>query len=317
MNNKTIFIIGAGAIGKALAAFLKYEGKEVILLRGHLDDHSAYTEYIEVFLKNRKVVKAKVPVSTISNFSELNGLVVLTNKSYGNAAIAQKLQAKINDTPILILQNGLNVEKPFIENNFPQIYRCVLFATSQPLSENQLQFMPVSDSSVGIIAGSPEGLQAIVDEINTPNFRFKTEPNIHAKVWSKTIVNCVFNSVCPLLEIDNGIFYRNPAALSIAKRIINECIAVAATQGISLRTEEVLNSLLLISQHSDGQLISTYQDIINKRTTEIETLNVAIASIAHHLQEKELATETSLLGELIQIKSQIALLSPLDSTQKK
>lgn len=309
MNSKAIFIVGAGAIGKALAAFLKSEGKEVVLLRGHLDDHSAYTEQIEVVLKNSEVIKAEVPVSTISNYSELNGLVVLTNKSYGNAAIAQRLKAKINATPIVILQNGLNVEKPFIEHKFPQIYRCVLFATSQLLSENKLQFMPVSDSSVGIISGNTEGLLSIVNEINTQHFKFKTEPNIYAKIWSKTIVNCVFNSVCPLLEIDNGIFYRNSEALSIAKRVINECIAVAATQGILLSSEEVINSLLLISQHSDGQLISTYQDIINKRKTEIDTLNVAIATIANNLQEKKLAKETSLLGELIQIKSQIALSS--------
>lgn len=308
-KSRTIFIIGAGAIGKALAAFLKHEGREVIILRGHINDRSAYTEQIEIELADNEVIKAEVPVSTIRNYSALNGVVVLTNKSYGNQDIAERLKGKVNDTPLVILQNGLNVERPFIENGFPQIYRCVLFATCRPLSENRFKFMPVSDSSVGIISGNTERLLKVVNEINTPYFRFKTEPDIQTKIWSKAIVNCVFNSVCPLLETDNGIFYRNTGALTIAKRVINECITVASVQGISLNADNVLDSLLLISRHSDGQLISTYQDIINKRKTEIETLNVAVAGIASTLGEKGLAKETGLLGELIQIKSEIALLS--------
>lgn len=308
-KNRTIFIIGAGAIGKALAAFLKQEGKDVMILRGHLNDHSTYTEQIEIQLADNEVIKAELPVSTIRNYSELKGIVVLTNKSYGNRDIAERLKGKLNDTPLVILQNGLNVEFPFIENKFPQIYRCVLFATCLPLSKNRLKFRPVSDSSVGIISGNTKELLKVVNELNTPQFSFKPEPDIHTKIWSKAIVNCVFNSICPLLETDNGIFHRNTNALNIAKRIINECVTVAATQGISLSADNVLGSLLHISRHSDGQLISTYQDIINKRKTEIETLNVAIAGIADNLEEKGLAKETGLLGELIQIKSEIALLS--------
>ncbi|RFZ84203.1 hypothetical protein DYU05_00805 [Mucilaginibacter terrenus] len=38
---------------------------------------------------------------------------------------------------------------------------------------------------------------------------------------------CVFNSVCPLLEVDNGAFYREPAAMKLAERIIEECAIMA------------------------------------------------------------------------------------------
>jgi 2-dehydropantoate 2-reductase len=36
-----IFIVGNGAIGKALAVFLKLQDKDVIILRGSVDDDSS------------------------------------------------------------------------------------------------------------------------------------------------------------------------------------------------------------------------------------------------------------------------------------
>jgi len=54
---------------------------------------------------------------------------------------------------------------------------------------------------------------------------------------------------------------------------------------------------------SDGQKISTYQDILNKRETEIETLNFAVAKAAGG---KINIHVTALLGELTKIKSELS-----------
>ena len=127
-NQEIIYIIGAGAIGKALAVFLTLEGKKVIILRGSIDDRSHFFETIEIETDSETTVSAKVEISTISNYPVLIGLIVLTNKSFGNKSLAEKLKSKITDSPIILLQNGLNVEQPFIDNHFRQIYRCVLFS---------------------------------------------------------------------------------------------------------------------------------------------------------------------------------------------
>jgi 2-dehydropantoate 2-reductase len=112
----------------------------------------------------------------------------------------------------------------------------------------------------------------------------------------------VFNSVCPLLETDNGIFHRNPQALQIAECLVAECLCVAEQQGIKLNLAAVIDSLLLISRSSDGQFISTLQDIRNHRPTEIGTLNLAIAGMA---ATEQAVIETRLLGQLTLLKSQL------------
>ncbi|MFT3751130.1 MAG: 2-dehydropantoate 2-reductase [Agriterribacter sp.] len=307
INGKPIFIIGAGAIGKALAVFLKQEQKDVILIRGHINDKAEYIENIEVELNNGEILKSDIHISTISNYSTINGIIILTTKSHGNQQIATSLKDKTGSSPLIILQNGLGVEASFINNVFPEIYRCVLFTSSQYLQNNKLRFKPASVSPIGVIKGSFENLDNIIENLNNPYLVFKPEKNIQPVIWTKAIINSVFNSVCPLLETDNGIFHRNEKALNIAKKVIDECIIIAAAEGIQLNAGNVLEKLLLISKTSNGQLISTYQDIISKRKTEIETLNISIALIADKLGKTGLAKETRLLGELIQIKSEISM----------
>jgi len=303
MNNY-IYIIGNGAIGKALAVFLKLENKNVTILRGTVNDGSINAEEITVTLPNQTEQKTEIEVNTINNFTALDGLIVLTTKSFGNQDIAHVLKGKVGTSPIVILQNGLGIEKPFIDNDFPEVYRCVLFATSQITGKNKLNFKPVASCPIGIVNGNEETQNKIAAQLNTANFQFKPELNINKVIWRKAIANSVFNSICPLLEVDNGIFYRDDQVMLIAKRIIAECISISKELGVSLEANEVIESLLQISKFSDGQLISTLQDINNNRLTEIDTLNLEIARIAATLGKENLVKETKILGELVKIKSE-------------
>jgi 2-dehydropantoate 2-reductase len=300
---KDVFIIGSGAIGNTLAVFLKLSGRNVVLIRGSVDDRSNYTENIQVVLNDRSVLEAEIAISTLSNFDELEGVIVLANKSYGNENLSRALQSKSKNSPIVILQNGLGVEQAFVDHDFAEIYRCVLFTTTQVIGHNKLRFKPVSISPIGTIKGDDSTLKEIVETLDNPHFRFQAETDIQPIIWKKAIINCVFNSICPLLEIDNGIFHRNEHVLEIAKRVVEECVEIAQTKGMSLSVDQVVENILLISRSSDGQLISTLVDINSKRKTEIETLNFAIVDAARILNKENAVRETKLLGELIRLKS--------------
>jgi 2-dehydropantoate 2-reductase len=301
-----IFIIGAGAIGKTLAVALKLSDKDVVLVRGSVDDGSRSVEKIEVVTNDGAKLEAEIEVGTFSRLSALDGIIVLTNKSFGNDNLARTLEATAKNSPLVILQNGLGVERPFTDHDFPEVYRCVLFVTSQMISTNQIGFKPVTISPIGIIKGSKANLQSVVEQLNSPIFQFKAEADIQTVIWTKAIINSVFNSICPLLEIDNGIFHREAQVLDIAKRVIAECAAIAKENGIDLEADEVVERLLLISKSSDGQLISTLQDINNNRPTEIETLNFEIVNTARILNRENAVVETKLLGELTRLKSELS-----------
>ncbi|HZX72947.1 MAG TPA: 2-dehydropantoate 2-reductase N-terminal domain-containing protein, partial [Cyclobacteriaceae bacterium] len=222
---KTVYIVGAGAIGKTLAVCLMNDGRKVVLLRGSVNNGETQKEIIHVTLSSQEIIEAEVTIDTLVNYRSLEGLVVLCNKSYGNAAIADALIKKIGHSPIVLLQNGLGVEQAFI--NFPAVYRCVLFVTSQPVTATDLIFKQVAVSPVGRINGGDEtSTDEIAALLNTPYFGFKAERDIQTVIWKKAIINSVFNSVCPLLDTDNGIFHRNPQVLQIAESVVAECLCV-------------------------------------------------------------------------------------------
>jgi len=300
-----VYIIGAGAVGKVLAVSLALNNRKVTLLRGSVDEQESRMEKIQVTTEQQGQLEATIEVSTLSNYPVLNGLIVLTNKSFGNAGLAGALKGKTGGSPIVLLQNGLGVEQVFVDNGFPQVYRCVLFMTSQVMQENALSFKPVTASPIGVIKGDANQVDPIVAQLNTPQFGFRAESDIQPIIWKKAIANSVFNSICPLLEIDNGIFHRDEAVMAVAKRVIKECVGIARAQGVALTEEEVTETVLMISRLSNGQLISTLQDINNKRPTEIDTLNFAIVQIAATLHLENTVTETRLLGELTKLKSDL------------
>ena len=299
MNNN-IYIIGSGAIGKALAVFLKKQNKQVQLVRGSVDNLLSTETEITVVGKDVTITES-ILTTTFSNLKDINGIVLVTTKTFANEKIAEKLRGIHGHYKMVLLQNGLNIETPF--NDFGKVYRCVLLSTSQVTGENEVSFKTVAASPIGNLDGLNEGLHVVIELINTPQFQLREETSILKFVWNKTVANCVCNTICPLLEIDNGIFHRNLEAKSLAVEIIEECVMMTETQGVILDAKEILGNLLLISQKSDGQLISTYMDILNHRPTEIDSLNLEIARIAHEIGRPELVKKTRFLGQLIALKS--------------
>ncbi|UZR95259.1 ketopantoate reductase family protein [Chondrinema litorale] len=301
--NTPIYILGAGAIGKALAVNLILAEKNVVLLRASQDDIPETTTLINCRYKGEELPPVKVKSISLSLVDALDGIILVATKAYGNEAMAQKLKGKTGSSPLVILQNGLGVEAAFIDADFPELYRCVLFATSESLSETEISYKPVAASTVGSVKSKKTDLQQLVQAISTTNFAFTDVDNIQKIAWQKTIINCVFNSICPLLNVDNGIFQRDNDVLQLAKEVIVECLQIAKASNINLSQEKIEERLLFISKSSDGQLISTLQDINNHRETEIDSLNLAIVSIAEKLGLQSHVTRTKMLGELIKIKS--------------
>ena len=166
--HKHIFVVGSGAIGKALAVFLSHAGRKVTVLRGSVDDGRTLTRRFTVEMESGLIHEADVEVATMNSLAKIDGIVVLATKSFGNEKLAGALKSKIGDSPIVLLQNGLGIEQPFLKCGYQQVYRCVLFVTSQSIDEVVVRFKPVATCPVGIAHGDEEQLNNIVAHLNTP-----------------------------------------------------------------------------------------------------------------------------------------------------
>lgn len=299
---KTIYILGSGAIGFPLAAYLVDAGRTVVAVRTSRKDVPKGTITVTVHSDANRI---STPVETISlsRLTGIDGTIVITTKSYANQAIALELKANAATGPVVIMQNGVGVEKPFLDADFSPIYRCVLYITSQATSEYDFTVRPVTASPIGIVNGDESGLKKCVEDLTTDGFPFRSEANIQREIWKKAIANAVFNSICPLLEVDNGIFVRDEETANLAREVVRECVTLTDRLGMGLSESELMEQILRISKASDGQLISTLQDIRIGRQTEIEFLNLEIARVAASMQPGLHLPRIELLGKMIVAKS--------------
>ena len=98
-------------------------------------------------MQDGTVCEADIEIRTLDTLPDIKGIVVLANKSFGNQQLAVSLKRKTGNSPLVLLQNGLGVEKAFVDQGFTEIYRCVLFVTSQTVDDSTVRFKPVGDSS--------------------------------------------------------------------------------------------------------------------------------------------------------------------------
>jgi 2-dehydropantoate 2-reductase len=305
-TSEKIYILGAGAIGMALAVNLLRNGRSVAAVRTSNNNYAWETVQVSVECDQNLTIEAPLEMVSLSKLDRLSaGTIVITAKATANRFLASELRDKKSSGPIVIMQNGIGVESPFIDAGFPDVYRCVLYATSQEQQQNSLRFRSVAASPIGTLIGDTQKLRHLVTQLSTPKFQFRVEERIKEEIWKKAIMNAVFNSVCPLLEVDNGIFCRDKMVAEIALGIIEETVEVTKRIGLNLETKGLMEQLLMISKRSDGQLISTLQDLKNGNETEIDFLNLEIARIAEEMTPKIAVGRTKILGELISIKSRL------------
>ncbi len=299
---ETIYILGCGAVGFPLAAYLANAGRTVVAVRTSRKDIARHTITVRVD-NGANHIRTRVETISLSNLTNLDGTIVITAKSYANKAIAQELKDKAATGPMVIMQNGVGVEKPFLDGNFSPLYRCILYVTSQAGSEYDFTFRPVTSSPIGIVKGNESGLKKCVEDLTTDEFPFRSEANIQREIWKKAIINSIFNSICPLLEVDNGVFVRDEETANLAREVVRECVTLTDRLNLGLSESEIMEQIMLISKRSDGQLISTLQDIRSGRQTEIASLNLEMARVAAAMQPKLHLPRIELLGKMILAKS--------------
>lgn len=297
-QSENIFVLGCGAIGLALSAFLAGEGRNVLAVR--TSGARLATDRTTITVNGpESILKTSVSSAPLSSLPALEGMVVVTAKAHANCKIASALREKKFSGPIVLMQNGIGVETPFVELQFDRIFRCVLYVTCEITSENEVRFRPVAPSPLGAAQGCETDQAACVRALSTAGFPLRYESFIEKEIWKKTIINSVFNSICPLLNVDNGIFARDETAATLAGEIVEECLALAHARNLPLTHPEIMEQILRISKNSDGVLISTLQDIRKGRETEIEFLNLALVRIASLAIPPVPLGKTAFLGKMV------------------
>jgi 2-dehydropantoate 2-reductase len=271
MTFKRILILGAGAIGSVLGAFLS-KCKPVTLIgnKEHVGAVNSKGLTIlgrekETFHPEAKTSVCKIPPDT---------LVILSAKAYDTVSAVQGIERLLmEDTVILVLQNGIgneDVVKRIVKAK-SHVLRGITNIAAEFLKPGQVRYWHGTTT-----IEHNRAAEQIAETMNSCGIKTSLSNHINDDVWIKSAVNCVVNPLTAIFGVRNCDIVTNSLD-TVRHGVVEECVKVGEAEGITFPqdfTRHVDTEIMHYSNYS-----SMYQDIKKKRKTEIDFLNGKIVEL--------------------------------------
>lgn len=292
MKKTKIAILGAGAMGSLVGAFLIRGGADVILV----DPYEAHMDTIRTtgltMHINEETICQQIPTCYHADQAGPVDVVICLVKSlFTEKALLEAKALFKPSTLILTLQNGLGNADTISHLFSPdRILQGVMKITSQLNAPGELtsHILPeMTAIHIGTMNGNTDAIvaaQSLAVYWCKGGLKAEYHDNINDFIWGKAVNNIAINSACAITRLNMGSFLSEPKGWFITEQCIREVIAVANAKGIKLNFNTVTESIQKNTIPKFGSHYpSTAQDVMNKKTTEIETLNGAIVKYGKRL----------------------------------
>jgi 2-dehydropantoate 2-reductase len=287
----SITVVGPGAIGCLLAAYLTRAGENVYLLDHRLERATLLQDRGIAVDGEREAFH--IPIKVTADPSEIRSteIFILCVKASDTAAAAAMLKDAISpESHLLTLQNGLgNIEKL---SEFFASDRIFAGATSH--GATLLEVGRVRHAGYGEIwLGGPSEIssnqtgrtkiQQLEATMNRAGLQAQLVDDIQHILWRKLVVNVGINALTAILGVPNGELVRIPECQNIMDGAVAEAVQVASGSGVQLQLAEEIDRVRAVCNSTATNISSMLQDVKRQKKTEIDQINGAVVQVAASL----------------------------------
>jgi 2-dehydropantoate 2-reductase len=264
-----IAIVGPGAIGSVLAAWLTRTGRHDLVLcaRRPVDELIVETP--------GETISVRAPVLIDPRTAFAVDWVLVATKTYDAAGAAEWFPTlRTETTPVVVLQNGVEHRErfaPWVSSS--HIVPALLYCPAERVTPNRVRQRRVARIDVpdDLLGREFASLLAGVPVQVTPRSDFQTA------LWQKLSVNAVGALNALLLEPE-GIF-RDESVGGIARGLASECVAVGRAEGARLDSNAVEDVLELYRRNPPDTVNSIHADRLSGRRMEVDARNGVIVRL--------------------------------------
>ena len=206
-------------------------------------------------------------------------LVLFSVKSPDTEATALQLAQHVRSDALMVsLQNGVdNVERIRAVAALDPIAAVVYVASSMP-APGRVEHAGRGDLVVGDFpgrSGPPRDatIARLSNWFETAGVPCRVSPHIDADLWTKLIVNAALNAISALVQVPYGEIVTAPESRETVRRLVNECVAVAFADGVSMPKLDFVEMVLRFAEDNGHVYSSTARDLARGTRTEIDALN--------------------------------------------
>lgn len=279
-----VVVLGAGAIGCLLAARLHRARHEVLLVGREADVVAIRLHGVRV--EGPDGGAYDVPAVDALTAGLSTEALLLAVKTPDLNAAGEEIARRLDPIPpILVLQNGLDVELDLLRaleaaggSTVPgTVTRAVNSIPATRLGPGQVR--PAGTGEILLERPDVPGARAAADRfdelLRSAKIPVRRVPEIAREVWRKLIVNAAINPVTADHRIPNGQLARDPWR-GQAEALLAEARSVAAAEGFAFAAAELEADLWRIVRATAANRSSMLQDLDRGRPTEIEAISGAV-----------------------------------------
>ena len=234
MTDKTIAVVGGGAIGGITAAYLSKAGYDVELVAKYKEkaEQAASQGLHIVGVRGDHYIKMKA-VADVEQLSGKKDIVMIVTKAYDMPDAARRVLPFLKDDSLVVsMQNGICVEALGDIVGAERSVGCVIGWGSTMLPDGSLNMTSEGDFVIGGQLSDQDlsGLKDVFDHM----LPTRISANIIADLYSKMIVNSCITSLGVLCGLNLGKIMTYKRARQIFVSIIREAVAVANAMNLKV-----------------------------------------------------------------------------------
>jgi 2-dehydropantoate 2-reductase len=306
-----IIVLGAGAIGSLYGARLAANNDVTLIGR---TEHVAAINSRGLRIEGLESQVVRIWAATAVDRIGPNALIILATKVPDTEMALKPIAPLVrDDTTILCLQNGIGIE---------QIARGAL-GDGGVVLRGITQFGAIFEAPGAIrfmargytLIEQHERSGRLAEVLSAAGLDCRVSPDINADVWHKLVINCVINPITAILGCEVG-GIANPELDPLKRLVIDECVAVAAAEGIRFHVDFVhqIDERFRPSHN----IASMLQDLRRGRPSEIDYLNGAVvARGAQHGVECPVNGALAAIINAMESSGASQRLAPLGQTEGK
>ena len=263
-----VAVIGAGAVGCYYGGLLLRARHDVMFIGRpvHVDAINA-----NGLLLDLKTFKGHFPAKAAADTTTLTSpdLVLVCVKSADTEQAGLSLVGRLRpDTSVLSLQNGVDNAQRLAAVIGQAVIPAVVYVGSEMAGPGHVRHHGGGDLAIGPSPAS----QALAQLLEVAGVHTAISDDIEVTLWSKLVINCAFNALSAVADISYGPMLDVEGARDVVTRAVQEAIAVARANGVSL-PDDLLGNILNIPTMMPQQKSSTAQDLARGKPSEIDFLN--------------------------------------------
>lgn len=295
---KNILIYGAGAIGSLMGYLLSDPPSEdeatienVALLgrSGHMEKIRSDGLVAEA-PDGTTLVHFRHLFTDLDEFARSDfhpDVVLISVKTYSLPKLCEEiaqsglLDGKLKDALFLLLMNGMGNRELFetlVPGALGRIHEGI---TSNGVKLAREGKIDLKGKGATVIEKSlPQELEQFMKtRFEERGFQIEFSADFKRQQWNKLFINSVINPIAALARQQNKVIL-SPVLQSAVRRVVGEGVAVARAEGLSFDPDAVLELVLSVAGRTGENSCSMLQDVLNNKSTEIDSINGYIVRLA-------------------------------------